>query len=79
MSTFTHLMDKRHGLFFSMREFSLTDACARITWKRVGEVAWGGSAFLLFLLLGPFSAVAALLGVASLAKQVQHGEPELLG
>ena len=78
MSTFTQLLDKRNGSPLPLRETDLMETISRISWKQVGEAAWGCSAFVLFLMLGPFSAVAALCGVASLAKQVRHGEPDSL-
>lgn len=49
---------------------------ARISFSQVSEVFWGIAAFFLFLLLGPFSAIAAIFSVVSLAKQGNGAEPE---
>lgn len=77
MSTLTHLIDK----FFpqqAVEQASLSCVCPKISSvKKVAEVGWGIMTFLLFLAMGPFSAVAVVLSVASLVpKGDHHMEPE---
>ena len=76
MSALTHLIDK----FFPHQideKVLLCSVCPKISFKKAGEVGWGIVTFLLFLAMGPFSAVAVVLGVASLVpKGDHHMEPE---
>lgn len=41
----------------------------RVSWARVSEAFWFTLSFLLFLVLGPFSAVVVLIGLGSLATE----------
>ena len=50
---------------------------SKISLKKIGEAFWCGTSLVLFLVLGPFAAVAALMGVASLVSgQAGKMEPE---
>lgn len=49
---------------------------ARDSYRRISEAFWGLAAFALFLLLGPFSAIAAICSVASLSREGSGVEPE---
>ncbi len=72
MTTLTQFLGKIHHPQMSYESQSKIDL------KRIGEIGWGVSTFLLFLALGPFSAIAAVCGVMSLSKNVQHREPEAI-
>ncbi|MGV1098428.1 hypothetical protein ACUUL3_03340 [Thiovibrio sp. JS02] len=79
MSTRTHLLDKITVSGLPLGEATIYEKSgARVSAKQVAEFCWGVSTFALFLLLGPFSAIATLFGIASLAKQAKGAEPEAL-
>ena len=75
MSTLTHLLDKFHHPQLDNKAQAQSSR-SKISMKRIGELGWGITTFLLFLALGPFSAVAAVCGVMSLAKNGEFREPE---
>lgn len=52
---------------------------AKITLQKISEAFWGILSFALFLLLGPFSIIAAICSVVSMAKQCNGVEPEAMG
>ncbi len=78
MSTRTELLDKISMNGLQYPQATLSARRARISIKQVGEACWGVATFALFLLLGPFSAIATLFGLASLARQQQGAGPESL-
>ena len=48
--------------------------------KKTGEVFWFATAFALFVIMGPFSAIAALIGVFTFAGANENTrEPEPIG
>ncbi len=74
MSTLAQLLGKGHHL--SGRPVSEKTA-SRISIKKIGEGLWCVTSFLLFLALGPFAVIAAIMGVASLVSgQAEKMEPE---
>lgn len=76
MSVLTQLFDKRdHHLTASAIS---ARARSRVSAAKVSEACWGVTSFVLFLALGPFAAMAAVFGLASLVKG-QEGklEPEV--
>lgn len=50
----------------------------RVSCRQISEVFWEIAAFALFLLLGPFSVIAAICSVFFLAKQGAGIEPEAM-
>ncbi len=47
--------------------------------KSMSEVFWFTTAFVLFVIMGPFSAIAAIIGVFSLVRNNENArEPELI-
>lgn len=76
MSTFTHLLDKISFMPSESQAVAVVRPNVKLDMKKIGEAAWGISTFALFLLLGPFSAIAVVFGVASMAKQVDSPEPK---
>lgn len=80
MTTRTQLLEKRTAggprfVGASVRDFVHVE---KLFLEKAGEVFWGISTFALFLLLGPFSAIAAVFGLANLARQNAGNEPESL-
>ena len=74
MSALTELLTRGHQLG---RSSAAGKTASKISLKKVGEVMWCAASFLLFLALGPFSAIAAVMGVASLvSEQAEKMEPE---
>ena len=78
MTTITQFLDKLNIGTMGVDEKTGV-LSARVSFRQISEVLWGITAFFLFLLLGPFSAIAAIFGVISLAKQGNGVEPELMG
>jgi len=77
MTTITQFLDKINIGTLGVDQ-ATGSAPARISFRQVSEALWGVAAFALFLLLGPFSAIAAICSVASLAKQEHGPEPEAM-
>ena len=75
MTTITQFLDKISLGGFGADE-TTGSVSARDSFRRISEVFWGIATFVLFLLLGPFSAIAAICSVVSLAKQGNGVEPE---
>lgn len=77
MTTITQFLDK-----MNIGACSVDQATGRIpatvSFRQVSEALWGIATFALFLLLGPFSAIAAICSVFSLAKQGNGAEPEVI-
>ena len=75
MTTITQFLDK-----ISLGGLSADEATGSVSvrdsFRRISEALWGIAAFALFLLLGPFSAIAAICSVVSLARQGNGVEPE---
>lgn len=78
MTTITQFLDK-----INLGSLGADEAAggvpARVSFRQVSEACWGIVTFALFLLLGPFSAIAAICSVVSLAKQGSGVEPEAMG
>jgi hypothetical protein len=77
MTTITQLLDKMNIGALAHDE-TTGKVSAKVSFQQISEIFWGIATFLLFLLLGPFSAVAAICSVISLAKQGNGAEPEML-
>jgi len=77
MTTITHFLDKINLSGLGVDE-ATGKVAARVSCQRVSEACWGVATFALFLLLGPFSAIAAICGLFSLAKQGEGAEPEAM-
>lgn len=77
MTTITQFLDKINTGALGADE-TTGNAQARVSFQQVGETCWGIATFALFLLLGPFSAIAAICSLVSLAKQGNGAEPEAL-
>ena len=77
MTTITQFLDKINlsGLGADETRGSLP---TRVSFQQVSEACWGIATFALFLILGPFSAIAAICSVVSLAKQGNGAEPEAM-
>ena len=75
MTTITQFLDKISLGGFGADE-TTGSVSARDSFRRISEVFWGIATFALFLLLGPFSAIAAICSVVSLARQGNGVEPE---
>ena len=77
MTTITQFLDK-----INMGAVSVDEAAGsvpvRVSFKQISEAFWGVVTFALFLLLGPFSAIAAICSVISLARQGTGAEPEAM-
>jgi len=77
MTTITQFLDK-----INMGSVGVSEAAGSVTTKvsfqQVSEAFWGVATFALFLLLGPFSVIAAICSVISLAKQANGPEPEAM-
>lgn len=77
MTTITQFLDKINLSGLGADEATGT-AAARGSFRQFSEACWGVATFALFLLLGPFSAIAAICGLFSLAKQGGGAEPEAI-
>ena len=77
MTTITQFLGKINLGTFGADE-ATASVPARISFRQVSEACWGIATFALFLLLGPFSAIAAIWSVISLAKQGNGVEPEAM-
>lgn len=77
MTTITQFLDKINLSGLGADE-AAGSVPARVSFRQVSEALWGIATFALFLLLGPFSAIAAVCGVVSLAKQGNGVEPEAM-
>ena len=77
MTTITQFLDKINLGVLGADEATVR-VPARISFQQVSEACWGIATFVLFLLLGPFSAIAAIWSVISLAKQGNGAEPEAM-
>jgi hypothetical protein len=77
MTTITQFLDKINLGALGADE-TTARVPARISFRQVSEACWGIATFALFLLLGPFSAIAAICSVISLAKQGNGVEPEAM-
>jgi hypothetical protein len=77
MTTITQFLDKINlsGLGAGETRGSVP---TRVSFQQVSEACWGIATFALFLILGPFSAIAAICSVVSLAKQGNGAEPEAM-
>ncbi len=75
MTTITQFLDKINIGAVGVNE-ATGSIPARVSFQQVSEACWGIATFALFLLLGPFSAIAAVCSVISLAKQGNGAEPE---
>ena len=75
MSALTQLLTNK-GHQFGGRS-TLEKTASRFSIKKLAEALWCGTSLLLFLALGPFGAIAAVMGVASLVSgQAGKMEPE---
>ena len=64
MSALTQLLtNKGHQVGAGV---TVDSTASKVSFKKVTEALWCATSFLLFLALGPFSAIAAVMGVASL-------------
>jgi hypothetical protein len=75
MSAITQMIDK----FFPHpleEKHSRNKVWSKVSFKKAVEAGWGMMTFLLFLALGPFSAIAVVLSVASLVPNDEHLAPE---
>lgn len=77
MTTITQFLDKINIGVVGVDE-AVKRVPARVSFRKISEVFWGVTTFVLFLLLGPFSAIAAICSVVSLAKQGNGAEPEAM-
>ncbi|MDG4476226.1 hypothetical protein [Thiovibrio frasassiensis] len=77
MTTITQCLDKKNIGVLGVEE-GTKKVSVRVSFQQLSEALWGIAAFALFLLLGPFSAVAAIFSVISLAKQGEGSEPEAM-
>ena len=77
MTTITQFLDKINLSGLGADE-ATGSVSARVSFRQISETCWGIVTFALFLLLGPFSAIAAICSVVSLAKQGNGAEPESL-
>lgn len=75
MSAITQLIDKFSPQFLEIKH-SGSKARSKVSLTKVVEAGWGMMTFLLFLALGPFSAIAVVFSVASLVPKGEHLEPE---
>lgn len=75
MSAITHLIDKFFPHPLEERQ-SASKIWSKVSIKKAVETGWGVLTFLLFLALGPFSAIAVVLSVATLVPKGEHLEPE---
>lgn len=74
MSALSQLLTKNNQL---VGRAVIEKAGSRVSFKKIIEGFWCGTSLLLFLALGPFAAIATVLGVASLVSgQKEKIEPE---
>ena len=76
MSTITQFLDKMHIGVVGANEAA--GSATKVSFQQISEAAWGVVTFALFLVLGPFSAIAAVCSLVSLAKQGNGAEPEAM-
>jgi len=74
MSSVSQLWNRSHQIGRSNERLVAGKAWARI--RSCGEYLWIGTTFLLFIVLGPFAAIAVVPAVFSLALQNEGPEPE---
>ena len=77
MTTITQFLGKINSGVLGVGE-AKGSVGAKVSFRQISEALWGIATFALFLLLGPFSAIAAICGVVSLAKQGTGAEPEAI-
>lgn len=77
MTTITQFLDKINIGGLGVDE-ATGNVPVKVSFRQVSEACWGIVTFALFLLLGPFSAIAAIFSVISLAKQGNGAEPEAM-
>ena len=77
MTTITQFLDKINIGGLGADEVT-GSVPVRVSFHQISEALWGVATFALFLLLGPFSAIAAICSVVSLAKQGNGAEPEAM-
>lgn len=75
MGVLLHKFDKGSFLHLGSKEIAEKKASV-ISGRNIAEIGWGACTFILFLMLGPFSAIAAMGGLASLAKDANQVYPE---
>lgn len=75
MSTLAQLIGRKNAAIPVIDKAGQDDIAASA--KSIGEVVWGATTFLLFLALGPFSAVAVVIGVFSLSRNQEAIEPKV--
>jgi len=75
MSALTQLWDKGDHHLMAVHVTPTKSHRGRLTLARISEVCWGMVTFTLFLALGPFSAIAVLFSLGSLARG-QEGKME---
>ncbi|MFA6464280.1 MAG: hypothetical protein WC256_13700 [Desulfurivibrionaceae bacterium] len=78
MTTITQFLDRFNFGGLSADEATGSVVPVRVSFQQISETFWGVATFVLFLLLGPFSAIAAICSVISLAKQGNGVEPEAM-
>lgn len=74
MSVLTQLWDKG-GHHLAAQSIPTKSRRARLTMAQISEACWGIITFALFLALGPFSAIAVVFSLGSLARG-QEGRME---
>lgn len=77
MTTITQFLDKINSSGLGV-DAAAAGVPSKISFRQISEAFWGIATFALFLLLGPFSAIAAICSVVSLAKQGNGAEPEAM-
>jgi len=77
MTTITQFLDKINSSALGADE-TTGSVPVKVSFRQVSEACWGVATFVLFLLLGPFSAIAAICSMVSLAKQGNGVEPEAM-
>ena len=77
MTTITQFLDKINIGTVGANE-AAGNVSTKVSFQQISEACWGVVTFALFLLLGPFSAIAAICSVVSLAKQGNGAEPEAM-
>jgi len=77
MTTITQFLDKINIGVLGVEETE-GNVSAKVSFRKISEAVWGVATFALFLVLGPFSVIAAICSVVSLAKQGNGVEPEAM-
>lgn len=77
MTTITQFLDKINIGVLGVEETE-GNVSAKVSFQKISEAVWGVATFALFLVLGPFSVIAAICSVVSLAKQGNGVEPEAM-